>query len=292
MQPILCIGQAVLDCITRGKELAPYKPNVYRAETIRLHIGGDAVNESTALSSLGVPVAIACGLGLDVAGELLLNALNAVGVDTTRVSRPPIDTPIANLQVSLDGSRVSVNSRATRLEGYRVDPAVVKGARLVSLASLFRPPLADYDVIRALVRAARAEGAVVCADTKLPLTGDLSLEPLRDVLPLIDYIFPNEREAAYYSGQTALPDMARALNDMGLRNVIIKAGPEGCYVSGEDGAYPLPAVPVESVVDTTGAGDNFVAGFIAALLKDEPLRACAQAGLKQAARAITHTGGA
>ena len=292
MPQVLCIGQAVLDCITRGKELTPYKPNVYRAETIRLHIGGNAVNESTALAAMGIDAAIACGLGHDVAGDLLFNALNAAGVDTSRVSRPPIDTPIANLQVSLDGSRVSVNSNATRLEGYRVDPSVVKGAKLVSLASLFRPPLADFDVIRALIQAAKAEGAVLCADTKLPLTGDLTLEPLRDVLPLIDYIFPNEKEAAYYTGKTSLPDMARVLNDQGLRNVIIKADPEGCYVSGEGGAYPLPAVPVENVVDTTGAGDNFVAGFIAALLKNEPLRACAEAGLQQAARAITHTGGA
>lgn len=292
MPDVICIGQAVLDCITRGKELKPYKPNVYRADTIRLHTGGDAVNESMALASLGVRAAVVCGLGRDAAGDLLLSALNRAGVDTSRVSRPPIDTPIANLQVSLDGSRVSVNSNATRLEGYRVDPASARGARVVSLASLFRPPLIDYEVIRALVRAAKADGAIVCADTKLPLTGDLSLDGLSDVLPMIDYLFPNEKEAAYYTGRQTLPEMAKALCDRGIRHVIVKAGAEGCYVMGGGERFGLSAVPVENVVDTTGAGDNFVAGFIAALLKNASLRDCAEAGLRQAARAITHTGGA
>ena len=292
MFDVICIGQAVLDCITRGRELTPYKPNVYRADTIRLHTGGDAVNESMALAGMGLKPAIVCALGRDIAGNLLMDALSRAGVDTSRVSRPPIDTPVANLQVARDGSRVSVNSNATRLPGYVIDPEAVKGARVVSLASLFRPPLEDFDTIRALIRAAKASGAIVCADTKLPLARDIRLEGLMDVLPMIDCMFPNEKEAAYYTGQRTFPDMAKALTDMGVKRVVIKAGPEGCCVRGDGESFSLPAVPVENVVDTTGAGDNFVAGFIAALLNNEPLRSCAEAGLQQAARAITHTGGA
>ena len=291
MLDVICAGQAVLDCITRGKEKEPYKPNVYRADTIRLHPGGDAVNESMALAGLGVRAAAVCGLGNDVAGNLLVDALNRAGVDTGRVCRAPIDTPIANLQVAVDGSRVSINSNATRLEGFRIDPALVKGARVVSLASLFRPPLLDPDVIRALIRTAKADGAVVCCDTKLPLGKPVTLDELRDVLPLIDYIFPNEKEAAFYTGETDCAEMARAIHARGVRNVVVKAGPDGCYICGEGEAAHLPAVPVPDVVDTTGAGDNFVAGFIAGILRGDGLRACAEAGLRQAARSITHTGG-
>ena len=290
MPDVICVGQAVLDCITRGKEAAPYKPNVYRAETIRLHTGGDAVNEAMALSALGVNVGVVCGLGEDLAGDLLAGALARAGVDTSRVSRLPMDTPIANLQVALDGSRLSVNSNATRLEGYRVNPEAVKGARVVSLASLFRPPLEDIGVIRDLVRAARASGAIVCADTKLPLREPVRLRDLRDVLPMIDYIFPNEKEAACYTGQATLSEMARAITDLGVKNVIVKAGPEGCWVCGGGESFPLPAVPVPRVVDTTGAGDHFVAGFIAAVLRGESLRACAESGLALAARAISRGG--
>lgn len=291
MFDVICIGQAVLDCITRGREAAPYKPNVYRADTIRLHPGGDAVNESTALAGMGYHVAAVCGLGDDVAGDIVRRALERSGVDTSRVGRLPGDTPIANLQVSRDGSRVSVNSGATQLAGYHIPIEAVRGARVVSFASLFRPPIADTGEIAALIRAAKASDAIVCADTKLPLREPRHLDALSDVLPMIDYIFPNENEAAYYTGQAAIPDMARALRDRGIKNVIVKAGPEGCYVCGEDGAFALPAVPVGNVVDTTGAGDNFVAGFISGILRGECLRDCATRGLEKAAEAITHTGG-
>ena len=292
MLDVICAGQAVLDCITRGKESAPYKPNVYRAETIRLHTGGDAVNEAIALTSLGAEVAVVCGLGKDIAGNLILSELARAGVHTERVRRAAIDTPIANLQVARDGSRMSINSNATRLEGFQIDSEALIGARVVSFASLFRPPLADFATLKALIRAAHASGAIVCADTKLPLTEALSLDGLQEVLPLIDYIFPNEKEAAYYTGETEFPAMARALTARGIRNVVIKAGPAGCYVRGPKEAFALPAAPVEHVVETTGAGDNFVAGFIAGLLRGDTLRGCAEGGIRQAAAAITHTGGA
>lgn len=286
MFDVICAGQAVLDCITRNREASPYKPNVYRAESIRLRPGGDAVNEARALASMGFKVATVCGLGHDLAGDIVLNALAAAGVDTGRVQRMSGDTPIANLQVADDGSRISVNSRATLLEGFSIPPASLLGARLVSLASLFRPPLDDYDQLRALVKAAKTGGAIVCADTKLPLYGARSLDALADILPLVDCIFPNEREAEYYSGQSTFPEMARAIADKGVRVVVIKAGPAGCYVRADGQGFMLPAVPLEKVVDTTGAGDNFVAGFIRGLLQGWDVERCAQSGLKQAASVI------
>ena len=290
MYDVICAGQAVLDCITRNRETSPFKPNVYRAESIRLSPGGDAVNESRALASMGVKAAVVCGLGRDYAGDIVRAALERSGVHGERICDMAGDTPIANIQVAGDGSRISVNSGAARLEGFRMSPEAVRGARIVSFASIFRPPLADYGQLRALVRAAKAEGAIVCADTKLPLYEARSLDDIADILPLIDYIFPNEREAEYYSGRHTLPEMAEAIAGKGVRNVIVKAGPEGCYVHSGGRGYALPAVPLERVVDTTGAGDNFVAGFIAGLLQGWAVLDCAEAGLRRAASVIGASG--
>ena len=292
MIDVVCIGQAVLDCITRGKESSPYRPNVYRAESILLHTGGDAVNESMALAGMGFQTAIVCGLGWDIAGNLIENELARAGVNTAGIRRiEGMDTPIANLQVAKDGSRISVNSGATRLPGYRILPEEIPEASIVSFASLFRPPLEDFSALRELIFAAREKGAVICADTKLPLTDTVLLENLKEVLPLIDYIFPNEKEAAYYSQKETFPEMAAEFRRLGIRNVIIKTGAEGCFVSGQEGEFCLPAVPVSDVVDTTGAGDNFVAGFLSGILRSCSLKDCASLGLEQAARSITHTGG-
>ena len=194
-------------------------------------------------------------------------------------------------------------------------------------------------------------------------------EELADVWPLIDFIFPNEKEAAYYTGETGYAEMAAAFRRLGVRNVIIKAGPEGCFVDGEGicfsnpqaadgksgprrapsqgirkkneglesrelkeggprggrtdirdenegsslrelgkpcirggrpegmqeektegGTFHLPALPVE-VVDSTGAGDNFVAGFLSGILQGEGLRACAERGRARASACISRMGG-
>lgn len=291
MFDVVCVGQAVLDCITRGKESFPYKPNVYRAETIRLHTGGDAVNESRALAGMGVQVAVICGLGRDIAGDILFSELSKAGVHTELVRRLEMDTPIANLQVARDGSRISVNSDATRLPGYSIRAEELPDAKIVSFASIFRPPLEDPACIKALIQTAKKKGSIVSVDTKLPLLGTIRLADLEEVLPMIDYCFPNEKEAAYYTGKKTIPEMAHALQDAGIRNVIIKTGPEGCYCCGEGEEFALPALPVPSVVDTTGAGDHFVAGFLSGVLRGASFHGCAVLGLQQAARAIMHIGG-
>ena len=159
---VICLGQAVVDCITRGAKEVQEQNLALRAESIRLSTGGDAVNESFVLAGMGYKVDLACGLGADLAGDILLREAKRKGVGVSRIVFPPgLDTPIANLMVSEDGSRRSVNSMATMLEGYIPDPSCVKGARIVSLASLFRAPLDQKDVVCDIIRSAHDDGAVV-----------------------------------------------------------------------------------------------------------------------------------
>ena len=289
---VLCVGQAVIDCITRGQEEKPYKENVWRAESIRVSTGGDAVNESFALSSMGHRVSLVCGVGNDLAGSILLSEAEKRGICTKGVTvSDSLTTPIADLIVRMDGSRYSINSGATKLEGYTPDPSVLResGAKIISFASLFRAPLDDPETVRELVRAAHDAGAVVCADTKLPTYRAMSLADLADVLPLIDYIFPNEKEAAYYSGKEQYADMAAVFRSYGIKNVIIKTGPEGCIADLSGDIFSLPPLPVP-VVDTTGAGDNFVAGFLSGLLKGSSPEKCLESALAQAAVCVQHIG--
>ena len=93
--------------------------------------------------------------------------------------------------------------------------------------------------------------------------GCVSAEKLDDVQVCVG----SAKEAEYYSGRSSLPEMAAVLADRGVRTVVIKAGPAGCYVRAGEQGYALPAVPLERVVDTTGAGDNFVAGFASEILR-------------------------
>lgn len=287
---VVCIGQAVIDCITRGKEEKPHKKNVYRAEKITLNTGGDALNESVILAKLGHKVKLVCGVGDDTAGNLIIYQMKQYGIDVSDVwQRASLTTPIANLMVNKDGSRVSINSEATMLMGYIPSETVVKGAKIVSLASLFRAPLDDIGTVLRLAKAAKAEGAILCADTKMPTYRQITLAEMKDILPLIDYIFPNENEGAYYTGEQDYMAMAEHFQKFGVKNVIIKTGEKGCTVCGEKERFTLPAYKVEAV-DSTGGGDNFAAGFISGLLCGKTLKECCEYGTACAAIAVQSMG--
>lgn len=287
---VVCIGQAVIDCITRGREENPHKKNVYRAENIGLSIGGDALNESVVLTHLGHKVKLVCGVGADLAGNLILSEMEKEGIDVSDVEQTDeITTPIANLMVNRDGTRQSINSAATMLGEYVPNEKVVEGAKIVSFASLFRAPLDRKETIISLIRAAKEQGAIVCVDTKMPTYRNISLEDIREVLPLIDYIFPNENEAAYYTGQTDYREMAWHLRKKGVKNVIVKTGEQGCTVCGEEEEFQMPAYSVKAV-DSTGAGDNFVAGFISGLLHGKSLKECCRYGTACAAICVQNMG--
>jgi sugar/nucleoside kinase (ribokinase family) len=166
-------------------------------------------------------------------------------------------------------------------------------AKALIMGSLFRAPFNDPDVIRDVLRSVKERGMIVFADTKLPNFRQLSLDDISDLLPMIDFITPNLSEAEHYSGRTHVSDMADVFIEKGANNVIIKLGSEGCYFKGrglqkgrEDlsGAadssigktcqiseYRIPAFRTDTV-DATGAGDNFIAGFVSEILRGAGIR--------------------
>lgn len=308
-EEVVCIGQALVDCITRGMEEKPYKKNVYRADSITLNTGGDALNESIVLAELGHPVRLVCGLGDDIAGQMVLHTAKEHGIDVSYAAiSQELSTPIANLMVQKDGNRQSANSPSTMLTGYIPDERAFCGAKVVSFASLFRAPLDKKDEVLSLMKAAKDAGAIICADTKMPTYREMTGAELLEILPYIDYLFPNENEAAYYSSlliketinqtrgtsrkdtaQMSLQEMGQCFCEAGVKNVIIKAGENGCTIVTKEENFQIPAKKVHAV-DTTGAGDNFVAGFIHGLLHGWNLRKCYEYGTACAALSVQYVG--
>lgn len=272
---VVCIGQALVDCILKNNQDDSFYSSVKMAESITLSPGGDAYNESVILTRLGHRVRIMCGLGRDMAGELLVGQLQENDVDTEAiVYSDTAQTPVAALFVASDGSRRSVNSPANRVPFFKLDQPDFLGVKVVSLASLFRAPFDSPDTILAVCRAAHAAGAIITADTKLAYGGELSLADVQAALPYIDYLFPNETEAEHYTGKQDLAEMADVLLDYGVKNVMIKTGPQGCFFKNRQESFALPAYRLP-VCDTTGAGDNFAAGFISSLLHGRDVRTAA-----------------
>ena len=267
---VICIGIALVDSIIRGFNPTPVSASGYVAESGSLNAGGEAVNEAVTATKLGMRTGILCALGQDQAGEIVLNELRKNGVDTSLAVRSG-ETPVTTMFVNADGTRKSVTNQAHRFNFHpEKDPSLFTDARAVILGSLFRAPFDDPEIIHAVVSGAKNAGQLVTADTKLPNFRFLTLEDIRDSLPLIDYITPNEDEARYFTGKEEPEAMADVFLSFGVRHVIIKLGSKGCFLKSESTALRLPALPIRAV-DATGAGDNLVAGFVSEILRGAAL---------------------
>ncbi len=265
---VICAGMALVDSIIKGFDPNPVSASGYRAVSGSLNAGGEAVNESVAAAKLGLRAGIVCSLGEDAAGDLVLGELKRSGVDCSRILRS-VDhpTPVTTMFVNEDGTRKSVTNGAHRYN-FRPDryPERFTGAKALILGSLFRAPFDDPEIIFSVLSAAKASGQTVIADTKLPNFRFLTLEDIKDSLPLIDYITPNEDEAGYFAGKEEPEEMSDAFLSYGVRNVIVKLGAKGCLLKNAGTSIRLPACRI-SAVDATGAGDNFVAGFASEILR-------------------------
>ena len=265
---LICVGTALVDSIIKGFDPSPVSASGYRAASGSLNVGGEAVNEAMAAAKLGVKTAILCSLGEDQAGDMVAGALERCGVGLDLIVRSgEHPTPVTTMFVNADGTRKSITNEAHR---YNFHPeqysARLTGAKALILGSLFRAPFDDPTIIRSVLKAAKDAGQTVFADTKLPNFRFLTLDDIRESLPLIDCITPNEDEARYYSGKTEPGEMADVFLDLGVRGVVIKLGGKGCYFKSREISLLLPPCEIRAV-DATGAGDNFVAGFAAEILR-------------------------
>lgn len=269
---IVCIGTALIDSIIRGFDPEPVSESGYRAESSSLNAGGEAVNEAVALASLGADPKILCFLGKDGAGRLVADTLSTHGVDTGGIIwEKEHPTPVTTMFVNSDGTRKSITNQAHRYNFHPEDHLkALEQARAIILGSLFRAPFDDTEIIRKVITEAKKEGLLVFADTKLPNFRFLTLKDLSEILPMIDFITPNEDEARYYSGQDEPEAMADVFLSYGAANVIIKLGGRGCLLKNREITLQLPSYRIDAV-DATGAGDNFIAGFVSEILRGSSL---------------------
>lgn len=265
---LICVGTALVDSIIRGFDPTPVSASGYRAESGSLNVGGEAVNVAMASAKLGLKAGILCSLGEDEAGDMVVRALGRRQVDTGLIVRSALHpTPVTTMFVREDGTRQSITNGAHR---YHFHPEQFQDqftdSRMLILGSLFRAPFDDPELVHSVLAAAKSAGQVVIADTKLPNFRILKLADLKDSLPMIDYLTPNEEEARYYSGKDQIEEMADLFLSLGVRNVIIKLGARGCFFKNAETRLLLPACRI-TPVDATGAGDNFIAGFASEILR-------------------------
>ena len=250
--------------------------------------GGKGANQAIACARMGASVVMVGRVGMDGFGTELLQAMASDGVDTSHVTRDA-DTPSGVAMVMVDDA---AQNRIVVAPGsnFRLTPELLENARdAIAAAGLLvlqlEVPLAT--VCRA-AEIARAAGVAV-------LLNPAPAQTLPDALyGLVDYLIPNESEAAALTGiavadVASASEAARVLLGRGARNVLITLGAQGVLIASAEGEFHLPANTVQAV-DTTAAGDTFIGGFAAGLLEGLSLEKSAEIGQKAASICVSRRG--
>lgn len=293
MAKVHCIGVLVVDALSGPLPQYPV-PKIktqVNTQSIKFLPGGGAANTGSALAQLGVSTAIFSKVGGDMNGAFLLQELakNGAGVANIRVSKEET-TPFTFVGVHPDGDRSFIHTPGCNLtfSVNDLDLNALCDCEFLFYQDMFVLPALDPAAPK-LLGEAQKRGVITLLDECFGLGPNRTI--FEAALPHCNVVMPSYDDMLHiYPGLTP-EEIARTLREKGASRVVLKLGKDGCLVASETGMLRVPSVATE-IVDTTGAGDCFDAGFIAGLANGLSDAAAAKVGAATAAACIRHVGGA
>ena len=293
MKRIHCVGIVVVDLLNGPiKEYpVPRSAPQITAEWTRIMPGGGAANTPSAIARMGIPVAAFSKVGADLNGEFIRREMEKVGVDTSGfpVSKTE-STPFTFVGIHADGERTFIHTPGANLSFTigDLDLDRVLAANFLLYHDLWVLPAFDGKPAATLLAQAQKRGVTTFLDEGFGYGP--KREPLETMLPYCDYFTPSYDDLkSIYPGLS--PDaLAEELLVRGAKSVVLKLGREGCLVVRGSERHRVPVCSAQ-VVDTTGAGDCWNAGFMAALAHGENILRAARVGNASAAFGIEAVGG-
>ena len=282
---VACVGVHVLDTHVVGIESLPEGSAGQLVETIRLSPAGTAGGTAVVLARLGAEVTSYGAVGTDPLGDVLLTLLAREGVATEGLVRlPEHQTSASVLPVRPNGDRpawhcIGANGAFT-LE--HLDRETLRGLDHLHLGG---PEFLGGPAAGELLAWARGEGLTTSLDVLAPGDPDL-LAWILDALPHTDYLLPNDEQVRGFTGEDDLVRGARALLAAGAGCVAVTQGADGALVVTADEVLEVPAYPIDAgdLVDTTGCGDAFSAGFLRGLALGQGREQAARLGCATASQ--------
>jgi sugar/nucleoside kinase (ribokinase family) len=283
------IGLYILDVLGRPVTKIPDRGNVEFIDEIRLTVAGTAGGTVVDAAKLGLKCLAVGAVGDDEKADFVIATLQKFGIDASGMQRlKGIPTSATILNVRPNGDRPALHVRGAS-DHFDVAPATydqVFDAPIVHLGGTGLLKKLDGEPSRILLQEAKKRGRTVTFD--LIAASAETIKIVAPLLPYIDYFMPSIEEAKDMSGQGPAEDCAKFYLDKGATCCVFTLGGEGAFYAHKDGTrLKVPAYDIK-VVDTTGCGDAFDAGFITALhRKMDPEQSVRFA---QAAAALVATG--
>lgn len=290
---VLVLGEALVDFLPERRG------TLLEAGRFEPCSGGAPANVATGLARLGARVGFRGVVGDDPFGRFLAERLAAEGVSCAlRLARErPTGCWFVSLDARGDRSFFSPNARFSAdklIAPGDVEAEAIGRAAVLHVGTSAHVLPAGRDALRAAVAAARAAGTRVSFDPNVRAHLWEDLEPLRrlcaDVLPHVTYAKVSEEEALVCTGESDPARAAARLVELGVAVACLTLGERGALLRRGAEVVHVPAEPVE-VVDTTGAGDGFVAGLLSVLARAGDPRALPFAELVAAVRFANRVAG-
>ncbi len=272
---LLVLGDANPDLILHGGEVEPAFGQAERlVEHASLTIGGSGAILACGAARLGLRVAFAGVVGDDLFGTFMREQLAARGIDTTGIAVDPRRPTGVTVVLSKPDDRAILTSLGTigDLRSALIDPDVLASSRHVHVSSYFLQRGLAED-LPSIFEEAHTAGVTTSVDPNWDPTEGWD-GGLIELLPQIDVFLPNEMEALRLAH---ISDVGEAVRRLRARApfLVIKRGDRGALAALGGEVIEAPALPAR-VVDATGAGDSFDAGFLAAFLSNESLETSLQ----------------
>ncbi|MFN3521370.1 MAG: adenosine kinase [Phenylobacterium sp.] len=255
--------------------------------------GGSAGNTIAGVASFGGRAAYLGKVADDQLGQVFVHDTRAIGV---HFDVPPLAGGPGSgrclINVTPDGQRTMCTflGASTELTAADVKPEIIEGAAIVYLEGYLFDPSEARRAFAKAAGLARAAGRMIAITLSDAFVVERHREALMEFIDTqVDLVFANEAELTALFRTTDF-DAAAAQMRQRVQLAAITRSEKGSVVLAGDQTHAVPAFPVEKVVDTTGAGDQYAAGFLFGLAGGRPLPICGRLGSLAAAEVISHYG--
>ncbi len=263
---VLCVGLMVCDIVVKPVDTDTFEKDTYTAENIEILVGGDAANVAYNINSLGLEVTLLSAVGSDFFADYILKHLKDNDLSTDYVLRKEGITSKSAVLISDKGERAFISQKGAchNVTCEEVTEEILKSHDILYIGSAGDLPHFEGENLTALLQRARSLGL----KTVLDVTGEVDQEWLKEnksALQYLDVFLPSIREAKRISGCKTEKDCLDFFASCGVKTTCIKLGKLGSCVLVNNEVMVIPPYDAKRV-DTTGAGDSFVAGFIAGII--------------------------
>ncbi|MEU1342498.1 carbohydrate kinase family protein [Streptomyces sp. NPDC005827] len=257
---VVTMGVHVLDVLVRPVDAIPEGQGATLVEDIRMTAAGTAGGTALSLAKLGADVLSAGAIGNDATGDMLVQLLDRAGIDTGfLVRRIDTGTSASVLPIRPNGDRPSLHLLGANVT-YGLDDVPWDALAEATHLHLGGPELIGVDVAARILHFAKEHGVTTSVDLLAPGVFG-SFEQIAAALPHIDHLLPNEDQVLGFSEEDDLVAGAKKLIDAGAGLVAATRGGDGTLLVTAEGTETVPTFEID-VVDTTGCGDAFSAGFL------------------------------